>query len=220
MYQAGEVDYLVATDAIGMGLNMDISHVAFWRHIKFDGYRNRNLTIQEIAQIAGRAGRHMTDGTFGTLAEQSAFPPEVVEAIEEHRFERVRSVWWRNTDLEFKSLKILMKGLDLAPPDRVLTRTYDAQDHAALKSLGGNETIAKLAQNPDTVRLLWEVCQIPDFRKTMPDVHYRLLTRIFRHLCQRDGNLPADWVAAQLAQLERTDGDIDTLMARIAHIRT
>jgi ATP-dependent RNA helicase SUPV3L1/SUV3 len=220
MYQAGEVDYLVATDAIGMGLNMDISHVAFWRHIKFDGYRNRNLTVQEIAQIAGRAGRHMSDGTFGTLAEQSAFPPEVVEAIEEHRFERVRSVWWRNADLQFKSLQTLLKGLDVAPPDRVLTRTHDAQDHAALKSLGGNETIAALAQNPDTVRLLWEVCQIPDFRKTMPDVHFRLLSRIYRHLCRVDGTLPVDWVAAQLTQLERTDGDIDTLMARIAHTRT
>jgi ATP-dependent RNA helicase SUPV3L1/SUV3 len=220
MYQAGEVDYLVATDAIGMGLNMDISHVAFWRHSKFDGYRNRNLTIQEIAQIAGRAGRHMSDGTFGTLAEQSAFPPEVVEAIEEHRFDRIRSVWWRNADLRFKSLQTLRKCLDTPPPDPVLLRTPDAQDHAALKSLSENESIAALAQNPDTVRLLWEVCQIPDFRKTMPEVHVRLLARIFRHLCREDGNLPADWVAAQLTQLERTDGDIDTLMARIAHTRT
>ena len=220
MYQAGEVDFLVATDAIGMGLNMDINHVAFWRHIKFDGYRNRNLTIQEIAQIAGRAGRHMSDGTFGTLAEQSAFPPEVVEAIEEHRFDRVRAVWWRNAELQFKSIKTLLNGLDSPPPDPVLMRTQDAQDHAALKSLSGDETIAALAQTPDTVRLLWEVCQIPDFRKTMPEVHVRLLTRIFRHLCRQDGTLPADWVAAQLTQLERTDGDIDTLMARIAHIRT
>ena len=220
MYQAGEVDFLVATDAIGMGLNMDINHVAFWRHIKFDGYRNRNLTIQEIAQIAGRAGRHMSDGTFGTLAEQSAFPPEVVDAIEEHRFDRVRSVWWRSADLQFKSLQTLLKCLDAPPPDPVLMRTHDAQDHAALKSLSGNESIAALAGNPDTVRLLWEVCQIPDFRKTMPEVHVRLLARIFRYLCREDGNLPADWVAAQLTQLERTDGDIDTLMARIAHTRT
>ena len=220
LYQAGEVDYLVATDAIGMGLNMDINHVAFWRHRKFDGYRNRNLTVQEIAQIAGRAGRHMSDGTFGTLAEQSAFPPEVVDAIEEHKFDRVRSIWWRNRDLRFKSLKTLLKGLDVPPPSPVLMRTHDAGDHAALKSLCGNETIAALAQNPDTVRLLWEVCQIPDFRKTMPEVHVRLLARIFRHLCRDDGRLPADWVAAQLTQLERTDGDIDTLMARIAHTRT
>jgi ATP-dependent RNA helicase SUPV3L1/SUV3 len=220
MYQAGEVDYLVATDAIGMGLNMDISHVAFWRHIKFDGYRNRNLTVQEIAQIAGRAGRHMSDGTFGTLAEQSAFPPEVVDAIEEHRFDRVRSVWWRSADLEFKSLKTLLKCLDAPPPNPVLMRTHGALDHDALKRLSGNEAIADLAQNPDTVRLLWEVCQIPDFRKTMPEVHVRLLARIYRHLCADDGNLPTDWVAAQLTQLERTDGDIDTLMARIAHTRT
>lgn len=220
MYQAGEVDYLVATDAIGMGLNMDINHVAFWRHRKFDGYRNRNLTVQEIAQIAGRAGRHMTDGTFGTLTGQSAFPPEVIDAIEEHRFDRVRSVWWRNANLRFKSIKTLLKGLDAPPPNAVLMRTHDAEDHAALKSLSGRDSIADLAQDHDTVRLLWEVCQIPDFRKTMPDVHFRLLARIFRHLCRGVGRLPADWVAAQLAQLERTDGDIDTLMARIAHTRT
>ena len=220
LYQAGEVDYLVATDAIGMGLNMDIDHVAFWRHRKFDGYRNRNLTVQEIAQIAGRAGRHMTDGTFGTLTGQSSLPPEVVEAVEEHRFETVRAAWWRNAELSFKSIPSLLAGLESMPPTQALTRTPDSGDHLALKSLAGDESIARLATTHDQVRLLWEVCQIPDFRKTMPEVHFRLLARIYHYLSQPRGRLPADWVAGQLAQLDRTDGDIDTLMARIAHTRT
>lgn len=220
LYQAGEVDYLVATDAIGMGLNMDIDHVAFWRHRKFDGYRNRNLTVQEIAQIAGRAGRHMSDGTFGTLAGQSSLPPEVVEAIEEHRFDTVKSAWWRNIDLSFKSIPVLLAGLEAMPSTRALMRTQDSEDHLALKSLSGDETISRIATSADTVRLLWEVCQIPDFRKTMPEVHVRLLARIFQYLTAPEGRLPTDWVAGQLAQLDRTDGDIDTLMARIAHTRT
>ncbi|MBT5050151.1 MAG: disulfide oxidoreductase [Rhodospirillaceae bacterium] len=220
MYQAGEVDYLVATDAIGMGLNMDIDHVAFWRHRKFDGYRNRNLTIQEIAQIAGRAGRHMTDGTFGTLSGQSSLPPDVIEAIEEHRFETIWSAWWRNPDLSFKSIPALLAGLEARPPTQALMRTPDSGDHLALKSLAGDDDIARLATDPDRVRLLWEVCQIPDFRKTMPEVHVRLLARIYQYLSRPQGRLPADWVAGQLAQLDRTDGDIDTLMARISHTRT
>ncbi len=220
MYQAGEVDYLVATDAIGMGLNMDINHVAFWRHRKFDGYRNRNLTVQEIAQIAGRAGRHMTDGTFGSIADEGTLPPEVVEAIEEHRFDPVTAVWWRNADLNFRSTRSLLASLEAVPPSPVLMRTQDAEDHVALRRLAGDAETAALAGNPDTVRLLWEVCQIPDFRKTMPEAHVRLLARIFRYLRDSAGKLPTDWVAGQMTQLERTDGDIDTLMARIAHTRT
>ena len=220
MYQAGDVDYLVATDAIGMGLNMDIKHVAFWRDRKFDGYCNRDLTVQEIAQIAGRAGRHMSDGTFGTLTGQSEFSPEVVEDIEEHRFERVRSVWWRNPNLSFHSLKSLLNDLERSPPVSVLKRTHDSGDHAALKSLSGNAAIVDKVATAERVELLWEVCQIPDFRKSMPEVHVRLLARIFHLLCGDKGRLPVDWVAAQLTQLERTDGDIDTLMARIAHTRT
>jgi ATP-dependent RNA helicase SUPV3L1/SUV3 len=220
MYQAGEVDYLVATDAIGMGLNMDIDHVAFWRHRKFDGYRNRNLTVQEIAQIAGRAGRHMSDGTFGTLSGQSSLSPEVIDAIEEHRFETVPAAWWRNVDLSFKSIATLLAGLETMPSTRALMRTHDSEDHLALKSLSGEESIARMATNPDMVLLLWEVCQIPDFRKTMPEAHVRLLAQIYRYLSQPQGRLPTDWVAGQLAHLDRTDGDIDTLMARIAHIRT
>ncbi|MBK20261.1 MAG: disulfide oxidoreductase [Rhodospirillaceae bacterium] len=220
MYQEGEVDYLVATDAIGMGLNMNIEHVAFWRLHKFDGLRRRPLAVDEIAQIAGRAGRYMEDGTFGTSAELGPLDPESVEAIENHRFQNIRGIWWRNSDLNFKNLTSLAKSLDEMPPSRVLRRVREAEDHRVLRLLAQDKSIAALAGNPDMVRLLWEVCQIPDFRKTMADVHVRLLGTIFRHLATADGRLPADWVADQLVRLERFDGDIDTLMARIAHTRT
>jgi ATP-dependent RNA helicase SUPV3L1/SUV3 len=220
MYQEGEVDYLVATDAIGMGLNMNIDHVAFWRLHKFDGLRRRPLAVDEIAQIAGRAGRYMQDGTFGTSAELGALDPETIEAVENHRFQNIRGIWWRNSDLEFKNLTSLLKSLDASPPSRVLRRVREAEDHSALRRLAQDKSIADLAGNPDMVRLIWEVCQIPDFRKTMPDVHVRLLATIYRHLAAAGGRLPTDWVASQLVRLERVDGDIDTLMARIAHTRT
>ncbi len=220
MYQEGEVDYLVATDAIGMGLNMNIDHVAFWRLHKFDGLRRRPLAVDEIAQIAGRAGRYMQDGTFGTLAELGALDPETVEAVENHRFQSIRGIWWRNSDLEFKNLTSLLKSLDAAPPSRALRRVREAEDHGALRRLAHDKSIADLAGNPDMVRLIWEVCQIPDFRKTMPDVHVRLLATIYQYLAAGNGRLPTDWVAGQLVRLERFDGDIDTLMARIAHTRT
>ena len=220
MYQEGEVDYLVATDAIGMGLNMNIDHVAFWRLHKFDGLRRRLLTVDEIAQIAGRAGRYMQDGTFGTLAELGALDPETVEAVENHRFRNIRNIWWRSSDLEFKSLTSLLKSLDASPPSRVLRRVHEAGDHGALRRLSHDKSIVGLAANPDMVSLLWKVCQIPDFRKTMPDIHIRLLRTIYQHLAAVDGRLPTDWVAGQMVRLERFDGDIDTLMARIAHTRT
>ncbi|MEE8444582.1 MAG: helicase-related protein, partial [Alphaproteobacteria bacterium] len=220
MYQQGEVDYLVATDAIGMGLNMDIGHVAFSGLRKFDGHRTRMLAVDEIAQIAGRAGRHMRDGTFGTLADIEPLEPEAIDAIENHHFRALRSAWWRNTDLGFHSLRALRNALDTPPPLPVLLRARGADDHLALDRLAETPDIAALASTPDTVRLLWETCQIPDFRKTMVEDHVRLIGRVFRFLAQGDGRLPHDWVAKELARLDRADGDIDTLMARIAHTRT
>ena len=220
MYQAGEVDYLVATDAIGMGLNMDVDHVAFHGLRKFDGRHHRTLAAPEIAQIAGRAGRHMSDGTFGTLADMGPLEPDVVEAVENHRFDALRTVWWRNARLSFDSLKVLLAGLEMPPPAPELIRTRQAGDHRVLAQLARDGEIAALACNPAAVRLLWDVCQIPDFRKTMTEAHTRLLGRIYRHLCGPTGRLPTDWVADQLSHVARSDGDIDTLMARIAHTRT
>ncbi len=220
MYQAGEVDYLVATDAIGMGLNMDLDHVSFARLTKFDGRGPRRLSAPEIAQIAGRAGRHMNDGSFGTTAELGPLDPELVEAIETHEFEPITTVQWRNTELDFASIAALLRALEAPPGLRELHRKRDAEDHEALAILARNEEIAARATSRNAVRLLWEVCQIPDFRKMMTDAHTRLLSQIYLHLTGPGGRLPADWVGGQIARLDRTDGDIDTLSARIAHIRT
>ncbi len=220
MFQAGEVDYLVATDAIGMGLNMDLDHVAFARTGKFDGRGPRRLTAAEIAQIAGRAGRHMSDGTFGTTADQGPLDPEIVEAIETHRFDPLTRLQWRNTRLRFESVAALLMSLDERPAAPGLAQAREADDHRALQALARTQEIAELATHPGAVRLLWDVCQIPDFRKVMSESHTRLLARCFLHLAGPVERLPTDWIAGQMASLDRTDGDIDSLMARIAHVRT
>jgi len=220
MFQAGEVDYLVATDAIGMGLNMDLDHVAFARTAKFDGRGPRRLSPAEIAQIAGRAGRHMSDGTFGTTADERELDLSVVTAVEEHRFEPLPRLSWRNSRLRFQSVEALLRSLDERPHAPGLVQMRDADDHRALQLLSRNREVIDLAINPAAVRLLWEVCQIPDFRKVMSDSHARFLAHCFCHLGGRAARLPSAWIGSQMAQLDRLDGDIDTLMARIAHIRT
>ncbi len=219
LFQAGEVDYLVATDAIGMGLNMDIDHVAFAALRKFDGRDVRRLGAAELAQIAGRAGRHMNNGTFGTTAEVGPLEPEIVEAVENHRFQALGALYWRNTDLDFRSPELLLRSLDRRPPREGLIRVREADDRMALAQLAREPEVAALATSKTRVRLLWEVCQIPDFRKTLSDAHARLLGQVYVLLAQR-GRLPADWIARQLTQHDRTEGDIDTLVARIAHTRT
>ncbi|MBL27963.1 MAG: disulfide oxidoreductase, partial [Rhodospirillaceae bacterium] len=220
MYQAGEVDYLVATDAIGMGLNMDVDHVAFSSLRKFDGRHSRDLSAQEIAQIAGRAGRHMRDGTFGTLMDVRPLGPEIVEAVEQHRFPPLTRLYYRNSDADFASLEGLIRSLETAPPAPVLVRAREATDLLALRAVARQPDIARIATGYDRVRLLWEVCQIPDFSKTLFDSHARLLAQVYRHLAEGDGRLPADWVARHVDRLDRTDGDIDALVTRIAHVRT
>jgi ATP-dependent RNA helicase SUPV3L1/SUV3 len=220
MFQAGEVDYLVATDAIGMGLNMDLDHVAFARLGKFDGRGPRRLSPAEIGQIAGRAGRHMANGTFGTTADEGLLEPAIVSAVEEHRFEPLTRISWRNSHLRFGSVGALLHSLDERPSSPGLVQVRDADDHRALQLLSRNADVVRLANNPGAVRLLWEVCQIPDFRKVMSDSHARFLAHCFVHLAGPAERLPTAWVGSQMAQLDRLDGDIDTLMARIAHIRT
>jgi ATP-dependent RNA helicase SUPV3L1/SUV3 len=220
MYQSGEVDYIIATDAIGMGLNMDIDHVAFARLAKFDGRVSRRLSAPEIAQIAGRAGRHMSDGSFGTSTEIGSLDPETVAAVEEHRFPPLPGVFWRNSELRFDSAAALLKSLEEPPPVPELIRAREADDHLALRALARDEEVARLASGPYGVRLLWDVCQVPDYRKTLSEAHTRLLKQIYLHLTGPEGCLPEDWVARAIAGLERTDGDIDTLATRIAHVRT
>ncbi|MGH7110263.1 MAG: helicase-related protein [Stellaceae bacterium] len=220
MFQAGEVDYLVATDAIGMGLNMDLDHVAFAAVSKFDGTGPRRLTAAEIAQIAGRAGRHRGDGTFGTTADQAPLDPEIVEAVEAHRFDPLHHLFWRNSRLRFNAVGALIKSLDERPAIPGLVPAREADDLRALRALARNREVAARAVHPGAVRLLWEVCQIPDYRKVMSDSHTRLLGHCFLHLAGPQERLPTAWIAEQMTHLDRVDGDIDTLMMRIAHIRT
>jgi ATP-dependent RNA helicase SUPV3L1/SUV3 len=220
MYQAGEVDYLIATDAIGMGLNMDIDHVAFAELVKFDGRMPRRLSVAELAQIAGRAGRHMSDGTFGTTAEIGGLDPATVEAIEQHRFPNLTALFWRNADLDFRSPGQLLASLERRAPEPELIRMREADDHTTLAALMRDESIMELTRDRKSVRLLWDVCQIPDFRKTLGDAHPRLVAQIFRRLRHASGTLPTDWVATQVARLEQVEGDIDALLMRLAHVRT
>ena len=220
MFQAGEVDYLVATDAIGMGLNMDVDHVAFASLRKFDGRVPRPLHAPELAQIAGRAGRHMNDGTFGTTADAGDVSPEIIDRVETHTFEKLRQIQWRNRSLRFTSIDALKTSLQKAPKIEGLIRARDADDQKALDTLSADADILALAAGPDDIELLWEVCQIPDFQKQMTDTHTRLLSRTFKHLRKGARRLPTDWVASHVDRIERTDGDIDALVQRIAHIRT
>ncbi len=224
MYQAGEVDYLVATDAIGMGLNMNVDHVAFAATRKFDGRVPRSLSASEMAQIAGRAGRHTRDGSFGTTAEVGPLDPELAERIESHSFEPLRALQWRNDELRFTSIDTLRASLDRAPRRAGLVRAREADDELALAHLAGDAEIARWARGPAAVALLWEVCCIPDFGKITGEGHARLVAQIFRFLIGAEGGtagpLPTDWVARQVDRLNRTDGDIETLMQRIAGIRT
>jgi len=220
MYQAGEVDYIVATDAIGMGLNMDVDHVAFAQLRKFDGRVPRDLEPAELAQIAGRAGRHMNDGTFGTTSDVGGLGPELVEAVEAHTFAPLKALSWRNSDLRFTSVEALMASLDRPAPEPGLIRAREADDQVALAHLAHDPDILKLANHPERVRLLWDVAQVPDFRKVMADAHTRLLSQLFRHLTGPGRRIPTDWIAGHVARLDRTDGELDTIIGRIANVRT
>ena len=219
LYQAGEVDYLVATDAIGMGLNMDLDHVWFSESRKFDGQNPRNLNAAEVAQIAGRAGRYLRNGGFGVTGALEELDSAIVEAVEAHRFPTVSTLYWRNPNLDFRSLGALLRSLDKPPELPGLRRKSDADDHLTLLALSRDPDVARIATSRAMVARLWDVCQIPDFRKTLADAHVRLVKDIFMSLAAHR-QLPNDWVGAHIARLDRVDGDIDTLTSRISHVRT
>jgi ATP-dependent RNA helicase SUPV3L1/SUV3 len=223
LYQNGDVDHLVATDAIGMGLNLDIEHVAFAGLVKFDGRRHRHLSPNELAQIAGRAGRYTTDGTFGVTGEAAPLEPEVVEAIESHRFRPLARLQWRSSALDFGTPERLVESLEAPPGHPDLQRAREADDLATLKELAAMPDVRDRLRGPADIRLLWEVCQVPDFRKVTPAEHASLCVRLFRFLHEGGkggGGIPADWLARQIARIDRTDGDIDALSKRLAYIRT
>ena len=219
LYQNGDVDYLVATDAIGMGLNLDINHVAFSALTKFDGRRMRHLAPNELAQIAGRAGRGMSDGTFGVTGEAEPLEDEVADAIMEHRFTPIRKLQWRNPNLQFGALDPLIASLEDTPKDDILVRAREADDLLALKSLSQVAEVRARASDTASVRLLWDVCRIPDFRGISQAEHSSLLEAIFNFLHQ-SGRVPDDWLATQIKRIDRTEGEIDTLSKRLAFIRT
>ena len=220
LYQSGEVDFLVATDAIGMGLNMDVDHVAFAGLRKFDGKKTRWLNPQEVGQIAGRAGRYKKDGTFGVTGDAPEMDEDLTGAIEEHRFHPLDAAQWRNARLEFDSVAGLMKSLSQPPVQAGLKLAEEAIDETTLRRLAEDSDIAAAARGRDRVRKLWEVCQTPDFRKTTLDEHLRMARAIFLHLVSREARLPEDWIADQHKALDNLNGEIDVLAQRLANIRT
>ena len=219
MFQSGDVDYLVATDAVGMGLNLDVDHVAFASDRKYDGYQFRRLNPSEFAQIAGRAGRATRNGTFGTTGRCAPFEPELVNALQNHTFDSVKVLQWRNSKLDFSSLGALQVSLAQTPTHEALTRAPIAEDLRVLDHAARDGDVRDMAHGAAAVERLWDACQIPDYRKIAPAAHAELVTTLFGFL-MRSGKIPDAWFAAQVDQADRTDGDIDTLSHRIAQIRT
>jgi len=220
LYQSGEVDFLIATDAIGMGLNMDVDHVAFASYTKFDGRKRRRLFPQEVGQIAGRAGRFRSDGTFGETADARPLDPDVIERVEDHEFEPIKKLTWRESHLDLSSLDNLRYSLNAPSPDPVLERVRSASDEDVLDLVSRDPDVRERAAARGGTARLWDVCRTPDFRKTSPDDHARLISTLYMHLTSSKGYLPDAWLDAQLSRLSKTAGDVDALAQRLAYVRT
>ena len=220
MYQSGDVDFLVATDAIGMGLNLDVTHVAFAGARKFDGVTSRDLYAHEIAQIAGRAGRHIKDGTFGVTGDVLPFASDLINQVEAHEFEPIKALQWRASSLDYESVPRLLASLKTAPQKPYLMMARAGDDVAALEALAETKEILDVAKGPSMVRRLWDVCQVPDYRKIGLSEHGDLIKKLLSFILRDEGHIPDEWFRAQIEQHDRVDGDIDTIATRIAHIRT
>ncbi|WP_370197434.1 helicase-related protein [Aurantimonas sp.] len=219
LYQSGDVDFLIATDAIGMGLNLDVDHVAFAQDWKFDGFQYRQLTPSEFGQIAGRAGRHLRDGTFGVTGKVDPLAPELTEALEAHSFAPVKVLQWRSRAFDFASIDALKQSLEAPPPSDALARALPAVDQRALEFLSRDPAVKDRATSPAAVELLWEACKLPDYRRIAPAQHAEIIATIYADLAS-DGHVAEDYMASQVRRADRTEGDIDTLSQRIAEIRT
>ncbi|PYE85209.1 ATP-dependent RNA helicase SUPV3L1/SUV3 [Phyllobacterium leguminum] len=219
LYQSGDVDFLVATDAIGMGLNLDVDHVAFAQNRKFDGYQFRDLTAAELGQIAGRAGRHLRDGTFGVTGRVDPFESALVEKVEAHAFDPVRVLQWRTARFDFSSIDALRRSIDTPAPVEGLVRALPAVDAQSLDYLARDADLARLSDRPERVERLWDACALPDYRKIAPAQHADIIASIYNDLVRR-GHVDENYMSEQVRQADRTDGDIDTLSHRIAQIRT
>jgi ATP-dependent RNA helicase SUPV3L1/SUV3 len=225
MFQSGEVEYLVATDAIGMGLNMDISHIAFASLSKFDDKRRRRLTLMEMGQIAGRAGRHQRDGSFGVVQLSDSysvrgFEAEEVLALEAHELPPLTELKWRNSDMDFSGTDAMIAGLEQRPQRGGLARSDETIDLAVLKRLALEPKVIARSHDTQLIRRLWACCQLPDYRKTGAEQHSHLVSKLFSHLSSGKRTVPVDWMAAEVSRLDSISGDIDTLAGRIAAIRT
>ena len=220
LFQSGEVDYLVATDAIGMGLNMDVDHVAFAGLRKFDGRRTRWLHPHEVGQIAGRAGRHLRNGTWGVTGECQEPDEELVEQVAEHHFDPVEAAEWRNARLDFDSLNDLLRSLAVTPQTAGLRLTEPALDEVLLRRAAQDPDVQRVARSRGALMRLWDACQLPDFQKTTLDDHARLSKEIFQALTSGRGRLGEAWIAPRFAALDRDDGQIDQLSARLSGVRT
>ena len=220
LYQSGDVDYLVATDAIGMGINMDLNNVYFSNLKKFDGKKLRRLNLAEIGQIAGRAGRYMNDGNFGITGEVQNINPDEIELIESHKFETINNIFWRNSELNFKSTKSLINSLDERPNKEWLRRVHECEDEKVLKYLINNQNEFKIKEDEKNIKLLWECCQIPDFVKKSYGKHLEIVKKVFNFLSGSTGQIPNSYFKEQLKSLDKIEGNVDSISNRIANVRT
>ena len=220
LYQSGDVDYLVATDAIGMGINMDLDNVYFSSLKKFDGKKLRRLNLAEIGQISGRAGRYLNDGSFGITGECGEISSEEIELLESHKFNDINTIYWRNTNLNFNNGSALIKSLDERPNKTWLKRIYECEDEKVLKNLlKGSENLS-IYNNENELKLLWECCQIPDFVKKAYGNHVEIVGKVFNFLRDKPGKITNNFMKQQLSQLDKMDGNVDSISNRIANVRT
>jgi len=220
LYQSGDANFLVATDAIGMGINMDINNVSFTNLKKFDGKKTRRLSLSEISQIAGRAGRHINDGSFGITGQCQGLSPDEIEKLEKHELEKIDFIYWRNFELNFQSLDNLLYSLEKKPNNEFLKRINECEDEKVLKSIIKNDNDVKIINTKEIIQILWECCQIPDFSKKTYGSHIDIVKKVFGFLTSKVGKISNDYIKTQLKYLDRYDGNIDTLTNRISNIRT
>ena len=220
LYQSGDVDYLVATDAIGMGINMDLDNVYFSNLKKFDGKKLRRLNLSEIGQIAGRAGRYLNDGSFGITGDAGKINPEEIDLIENHKFEEIRTLYWRNSKLNFSSTSSLLKSLEEKPNKEWLRRIHECEDEKVLKYFLKENNFEIKNENKNQLKLLWECCQIPDFVKKNYGHHLEVVSKVFSFLNGEKGKITNQYMKKQLQQLDKSEGNIDSISNRIANVRT
>ena len=219
LYQSGDVDYLVATDAIGMGINMDLDHIYFSNLKKFDGKKLRRLNLSEIGQISGRAGRYLNDGSFGITGECKSINSDEIDLLENHQFEEIKTLFWRNFDLDFRSVQKLIQSLDAKPSKSWLRRIHECEDEKVLKYLVKDSSI-KIRDDKKEIELLWECCQIPDFVKKTYGHHFEIVGKVFHFLRNENGKIPNQYMKEQLTSLDKLDGNVDSISNRIANVRT